>query len=75
VKLECVEFEVITAVTTNSSISWDVMPCGLVKVYRHVSEEHVARLSLAFFWFLICFDVALLLLKIVICSFVKLIHF
>jgi hypothetical protein len=27
------------------SIFWDVMPCSLIKDYRHVSEEHVTILT------------------------------
>jgi hypothetical protein len=32
------EFEVLTAVTTKSTIFWFVTPCSLVEVYRRSSE-------------------------------------
>jgi hypothetical protein len=34
-------FEDITAMTVNSTVFWDVMPCSLEKFFS-VSEDHIA---------------------------------
>jgi hypothetical protein len=35
-KLAGIEFEVFTAAVVKSSILWDIMKCGLLKVKRHL---------------------------------------
>jgi hypothetical protein len=38
-----VGFEILTAVTVNSSIFWDTTPCSLLKINRHFGDYMFLR--------------------------------
>jgi hypothetical protein len=38
-------FQVLTAMTVNNTIIWDVTPCILVNVYRHIGRLYSLHLQ------------------------------
>jgi hypothetical protein len=42
---KCVGFKVLTAVTTNNTIVWDVTPCNLVEIHRRFKGSYFLRLQ------------------------------